>query len=77
MEEDGFGSIVAISNPAGGTVAAAHYDAWGNTQLDGTMGTIPRYGYTGREPDEIGLIYYRARSYDPARDCSGPLASDC
>ncbi len=24
-----------------------------------------QYGYTGREPDETGLIYYRARYYDP------------
>jgi RHS repeat-associated protein len=23
------------------------------------------YGYTGREPDETGLVYYRARYYDP------------
>jgi RHS repeat-associated protein len=28
-------------------------------------GTIPIYGYTGREPDETGLVYYRARYYDP------------
>lgn len=28
-------------------------------------GTIPRYGYTGREPDATGLVYYRARYYDP------------
>ncbi|WP_434148016.1 RHS repeat-associated core domain-containing protein [Methylocaldum gracile subsp. desertum] len=28
--------------------------------------SLPRYGYTGREPDATGLIYYRARYYDPA-----------
>lgn len=27
---------------------------------------IPTYGFTGREPDATGLIYYRARYYDPA-----------
>uniref|UniRef100_UPI0010F62F92 RHS repeat-associated core domain-containing protein n=1 Tax=Chitinivorax sp. B TaxID=2502235 RepID=UPI0010F62F92 len=38
---------------------------------------IPQYGYTGREPDVAGLIYYRARWYDPSigrftqRDPSG------
>ncbi|MCL4471289.1 MAG: RHS repeat-associated core domain-containing protein [Gammaproteobacteria bacterium] len=26
---------------------------------------MPQYGYTGREPDVTGLIYYRARYYDP------------
>ena len=28
-------------------------------------GVQARYGYTGREPDETGLTYYRARYYDP------------
>ncbi|MDT4329186.1 RHS repeat-associated core domain-containing protein [Methylomonas sp. MV1] len=43
--------------------ASARYDAFGQT-INKT-GTIPRYGYTGREPDATGLIHYRARSYDP------------
>ena len=60
---DGLGSIVALSNATGGTEATAQYDAWGNVLA--STGTIPRYGYTGREPDETGLIYYRARYYDP------------
>lgn len=33
--------------------------------MRGATGTAPRYGYTGREPDETGLIFYRARYYDP------------
>uniref|UniRef100_UPI0010FA176B RHS repeat-associated core domain-containing protein n=1 Tax=Chitinivorax sp. B TaxID=2502235 RepID=UPI0010FA176B len=51
------------------------FDAWGN-RLNG-QGDIPQYGYTGREPDVAGLIYYRARWYDPSigrftqRDPSG------
>lgn len=47
--------------PAGG--GTQRFDAWGNKI--GGNGTIPQYGYTGREPDETGLIYYRARYYDP------------
>jgi RHS repeat-associated protein len=27
---------------------------------------VPTYGYTGREPDASGLVYYRARYYDPS-----------
>ena len=27
---------------------------------------LPQYGYSGREADASGLIYYRARYYDPA-----------
>ncbi len=60
---DGLGSVVSVSNPSGSVDATARYDAWGNTI--GTTGTIPQYGYTGREPDASGLIYYRARYYDP------------
>jgi RHS repeat-associated protein len=60
---DGLGSVVALSNATGGTDGTQRFDAWGN-KLTST-GTIPQYGYTGREPDETGLIYYRARYYDP------------
>ena len=63
---DGLGSIVAMtSSPAGNAIyGLARYDVWGN--VTGTLvAPIPAYGYTGREPDETGLIYYRARYYDP------------
>lgn len=39
------------------------FDAWGNVIQ--SSGTIPTYGYTGREPDASGLIFYRARYYHP------------
>ncbi|WP_427501458.1 RHS repeat domain-containing protein [Methylomonas sp. MED-D] len=61
---DGLGSIVATSNAAGAITASARYDAFG--QALAKTGTIPRYGYAGREPDVTGLIHYRARSYDPS-----------
>jgi RHS repeat-associated protein len=62
--QDGLGNVVALTDQGGATTATARYDAWGNV-LAGT-GAIPLYGYTGREPDGTGLIYYRARYYDPA-----------
>ena len=61
---DGLGSIVATSNPGGSVISSQLYDAWGNRT--NSSGTIPTYGYTGREPDATGLIYYRARYYDPS-----------
>jgi len=61
--QDGLGNVVALTNPDGTAAALALYDVWGNTL--GSAGTLPLYGYTGREPDETGLIYYRARYYDP------------
>jgi RHS repeat-associated protein len=61
--QDGLGSVVGLTNQTGGTDGTARYDAWGNTLA--STGPIPLYGYSGREPDETGLLYYRARYYDP------------
>ena len=61
---DGLGSVVASSSPTGTITASARYDAWGRTVS--ATNVLPTFGYTGREPDETGLIYYRARYYDPA-----------
>ena len=61
--QDGLGSVVGLSNSSDTTTATQRFDAWGN-KIAGN-GTIPQYGYTGREPDETGLVYYRARYYDP------------
>ena len=73
---DGLGSIVALSNSTDSTTQTQRFDAWGN-KIAGTIPQSAQFGYTGREPDETGLIYYRARYYDPAiarftqRDPSG------
>ncbi len=61
--QDGINSVVATSDQAGNVVAAQLFDAWGNRVQ--STGNIPQYGYTGREPDATGMIYYRARYYDP------------
>ncbi|MDP2834456.1 MAG: RHS repeat-associated core domain-containing protein [Pseudomonadota bacterium] len=59
---DGLGSVVAASDAAGLVTGKARYTAWG-IELNAATG-LPQYGYTGREPDETGLMYYRARYYD-------------
>lgn len=75
--KDGLGSIVAMTDSNSATTGTQLYDAWGNKLAVTASGTIAQYGYTGREPDETGLIYYRARYYDPSvgrftqRDPSG------
>jgi len=66
LHSDGVGSVVAVSNDAGIVQASQTFDAWGNRVAAKSMGTIAGYGYTGREPDATGLIYYRARYYDPS-----------
>jgi RHS repeat-associated protein len=45
------------------SLATQRFDAWGN--LLQATGSIPTYGYTGREPDQSGLTYFRARYYHP------------
>jgi RHS repeat-associated protein len=64
FHQDGLGSVVAVSDRTGTTTGTQRFDAWGNKLA--STGTIPQYGYTGREPDETGLVYYRARYYDPS-----------
>ncbi|MDP3391772.1 MAG: RHS repeat-associated core domain-containing protein [Methylococcaceae bacterium] len=61
--QDGLGSVLATTNATKAVTATQRFDAFG-TKLAGT-GTVPQYGYTGREPDQSGLNYYRARYYDP------------
>ena len=61
--QDGLGSVVAATNEFGEATGTARYDAWGAVARQ--TGGIPQYGYTGREPDNTGLVYYRSRYYDP------------
>lgn len=63
---DGLGSVVATTDTTGTLNAAQLYDAWGNPYQNAKLNSIPQYGYTGREPDETGMVYYRARYYDPS-----------
>jgi RHS repeat-associated protein len=61
---DGLGSVVALSAVSSGALTSERrYDAWGKV-LPGASGPT-EYGFTGREPDETGLVYYRARYYEP------------
>lgn len=60
---DGLGSVIGTANTAGTLTANQRFDAWGNKTA--SSGTIPQYGYTGREPDATGLTYFRARYQHP------------
>jgi RHS repeat-associated protein len=65
LNADGLGSVTA-NNDAGGTVNyAAAFDAWGVTRGQTGTPTHP-FTFTGRETGEAGLLYYRARYYDPS-----------
>jgi len=60
---DHLGSTVGMSDTNGNVTESASYDSFGRT-ISSNLTT--RYGFTGREADEkTGLMYYRARFYDP------------
>jgi RHS repeat-associated protein len=63
---DGLGSVRALSNLAGQRVDAYTYDAFGALRHhDGE--TDQPFTFTGEQGDgEVGLVYLRARSYDPS-----------
>jgi RHS repeat-associated protein len=62
FSQDHLGSTTALTGTTGKLVERITYDAYGNS----TGSTRTRYGYTGRERDQLtGLLYYRARFYDP------------
>ncbi|WP_248926754.1 S8 family serine peptidase [Paenibacillus hamazuiensis] len=62
---NGHGDVVAIKDAAGNNINTYDYDIWGNlTSKTGIMDNP--YRYTGEpQDDESGLIYLRARYYDP------------
>ncbi|MCP3911746.1 MAG: hypothetical protein GY713_12415, partial [Actinomycetia bacterium] len=62
---DALGSIVDLTTPAGALLAQYQWDAWGNLRSSTDTAANP-FGFTGHEMDgESGLIYARARFYDP------------
>jgi len=55
-------STRALTDSAGNVVSTLDYDTYGNS----VGNALTRFDYTGRERDaETGLLYYRARWYDP------------
>ncbi len=61
---DHLGSTTALMDATGNVVERQQYEAFG--QSPGSA--LTRYGYTGRERDNLtGLLYYRARWYDAAQ----------
>ncbi len=62
---DALGSVVDITSDIGTLLAMYQYDAWGNTRNEAGS-SANRFGFTGHEhDDETGLIYAKARFYDP------------
>lgn len=61
---DGLGSTLALADNTGAIQTSYTYDPYGNTTTYGQASTNP-FQYTGRENDNTGLYFYRARYYSP------------
>ena len=60
---DHLGSTDGLADSTGNVASQTAYDSFGNQ----TSSLATRYGFTGRERDDFtGLMYYRARFYDPS-----------
>jgi len=60
--QDQLSSTTALTDSSGGVTERIQYEAFG----DSPGSSLTRYGYSGRERDELtGLYHYRARWYDP------------
>jgi RHS repeat-associated protein len=62
LQADERGSVIAVSDSAGASLAINRYDEYGIPQT----GNLGRFSYTGQTAlPEIGLMYYKARMYSP------------
>jgi RHS repeat-associated protein len=61
---DILGSTLALTDSSGNIQTSYTYDPFGNTGTSGQASANP-YQFTGRENDGTGVLYYRARYYDP------------
>jgi RHS repeat-associated protein len=64
LNADGLGSVAATNSTAGTVSHSSVFDAWGTVKSE-TGTRIQSFTYTGREVGEAGLLFYRARSYQP------------
>lgn len=61
---DGLGSVRQLTDPAGQIALMQSYDPFGNpTQIVGNPPSV--FGYTGEQVDPTGLVFLRARYYNP------------
>jgi RHS repeat-associated protein len=64
---DRLGSVRALTDSDGGVTDTYNFDAYGNKLASSTGTTYNPFGYTGQYTDvESGLLYLRARYYDPS-----------
>ena len=79
---DALGSVRDLTSSTGSVVGTAAYDVFGGVRAQ--TGATSSFGFTGQQLDPTGLLYLRARYYDPVTgrfqsadslDVSGPGTS--
>lgn len=63
-QQDALGSVIAMTDDTGAVKTQYAYDSFGAVTVTGEASDNP-FQYTGRENDNTGLYYYRARYYSP------------
>ena len=63
-QQDALRSVIALTDETGAIKTRYIYDPFGNVTITGEPSDNP-FQYTGRENDNTGLYYYRARYYSP------------
>ncbi len=61
---DALGSTLALTDGTGAVQTSYSYEPYGKTTVSGTASSNS-FEYTGRENDNTGLYFYRARYYNP------------
>jgi RHS repeat-associated protein len=61
---DGLGSVRQVVDNVGEVLYNQGFDPYGNPYLD-TGDEKPSWGFTGEQTDSNGLIFLRARYYEP------------
>ena len=62
---DGSGNVSALSNERGSQIAEYEYEAFGNVYSEKEVKGVTDYGFSTKEKDATGLIYFGARYYNP------------
>ncbi len=65
---DGLGSVVGEVDPSGNLTSSGTFDVYGAKRVGGTGAATSRQGFVGglgHMTDDTGLVYMRARYYDP------------
>jgi RHS repeat-associated protein len=65
FDVDGLGSATLLNDASGAVQDNYVLDAWGNSKAQ-TVNVANPFTYTARESSEAGLMFYRARYYNPS-----------